>query len=261
MISVISQIIREAGQRIRDHFGRIQEVKRVEKHDLKLQMDVDCQRLIESRLRKAFPDYSIVGEEESYGVPESEYRWVVDPLDGTVNYSHGIPHFCVSIALQRRSSQGDLAHVMGKYASVLGVVYDPMREEIFTAEQGSGAFLNGKPICVSTRAQIHEAILSVGFSKSEETIEHGLHDFQILVRHARKLRNMGSAALDLAYIAAGRLEAYLESRVRLWDIAAGILLVKEAGGDIRLRAIEGVPHTFEILASNGKLDFQSILRR
>lgn len=259
MISKISKIACDAGQLIHDRFSRLQEIKHAEKHDVKLQIDVDCQRFIESKLRHAFPNYSIVGEEESYGDPEAEYRWVVDPIDGTVNYNHGIPHFCVSIALQHRKLGDDLAQAMKGYTTVLGVVYDPMRQELFTAEQGNGAFLNEKPIRVSERAEIHQSILSVGFSKTDEAIERGLQNFEILVRRAQKLRNMGSAALDLAYVASGRLEAYLESKVRLWDIAAGILFVKEAGGHVQLRAVEGMSHAFETLASNGRLDFQSIL--
>ena len=261
MISIACQIAREAGRLIHDHFGRSQEIKHSEAHDVKLQMDVSCQRLIESRLRRAFPDHAIVGEEGDLGEPDAECRWIVDPIDGTVNYSYGIPHFCVSLALQHRSSEGDLARAMGGYAVRVGVIYDPLRDEIFTAEEGKGAFLNGEQIHVSQRSHFHEAILSVGFSKTKETIERGLHDFQILVHQARKLRMMGSAALDLAYVAAGRMEAYIESRVRLWDIAAGVLLVKEAGGHVRLRPIDGMPHAFETVASNAKLNITSLLHK
>lgn len=260
MISTASQIAREAGRLLRDSFGRAPVINQAEAHDIKLQMDVDCQRLIEAQIRKHFPGHSIVGEEESHGDPGTEYRWVVDPLDGTVNYSYGIPHFCVSIALQRQGAGDEAARAMGGYTGVAAVVYDPMREELFTAEKDRGAFLNGKPIAVSGRGQIDEAVLSLGFSKTDESIERGLRSFQTLVRRARKLRNMGSAALDLAYVAAGRMEAYIESRVRLWDIAAGILLVQEAGGRVRLRAVNGVAHSYETVASNGKVDFQPFLQ-
>ena len=261
MLSIAIKIAREAGKLQRDHFGEVQAVNQASHHDIKLQMDVDCERLIERQILQAFPGHSIIGEEESHGDPGSEYRWVVDPLDGTVNYTYGIPHYCVSIALQQRgAATSSLSSALGGYESVVGVVFDPMRDELFTVEKGKGAFLNGKPIRVSDRAQLGEAILSLGFSKTEESIERGLRNYQILVRKARKLRALGSAALDLAYVAAGRIEAYLEFKVSLWDIAAGILLVQEAGGKVDLRPIGGEhQRTFETLATNGKLDLKSVV--
>ncbi len=254
MLSIASQIARDAGDFLRNHFGKVQQVKKAETHDIKLQIDVDCQRLIETQLLKAFPKHSIIGEEESYGDSQVEYRWVVDPLDGTVNYNHGIPHFAVSIALQQSNPKAKSASIFGGYELQLGVVYDPMRDELFTTEKGKGTYLNGHPIFVSQRSRIEEAILALGFSKSEESIQRGLPHFQRLIRTARKLRMMGSAALDLAYIACGRLEAYSEFKVQLWDIAAGILMVEEAGGRVELEQAPDQPHSFKILASNGKVD-------
>lgn len=255
MIETISGIAREAGKLLRDGFGSELKVNQAEKHDIKLQMDVDCQRLIESRLRAAFPSHSIIGEEESHGDPLAENRWVVDPLDGTVNYSYGIPHFCVSIALQRRNPSSKLAGPLLGYESVAGVVYDPMRDELFSSERGKGAFLNGRPIRVSERAKMAEAIVAVGLSKSDETIRLGLELLRRLLPKVRKTRAMGSAALDIVYVAAGRFDAYMESSVRLWDIGAGILIAEEAGAFIRLEPIAGSPHTFRTLVSNGKIDF------
>jgi len=261
MLTTASKIAREAGGLLREHFGEVQLVKQASHHDIKLQIDMDCQRLIAQRILAAFPDHSIIGEEESHGDPASEYRWVVDPLDGTVNYTHGIPHCCVSIALQKRAGTAaaeELVSILEGYENVVGVVFDPMRNELFSAEKGRGAFLNGRPIRVSSRDQIEESILCVGFSKTEATIERGLCYHQILVRRARKLRAMGSAALDLAYVAAGRIEAYLEFKISLWDIAAGILLVQEAGGKVELRSIGEGQYSFETLATNGKLDLKSV---
>ncbi len=255
MIETVSSIAREAGKLLRGGFGQSQKVNQAELHDIKLQMDVDCQRLIEGRLRAAYPSHSIIGEEESHGDPNAKFRWVVDPLDGTVNYSYGIPHFCVSIALQRRNPSSPLARELGGYESVVGVIYDPMRDELFAAERGKGAFMNGRPIRVSARARMEEAIVTVGFSKSEETIRRGMEHLQKMIRKVRKTRMMGAAALDIAYVAAGRIEAYMEFSVRLWDIAAGIVIAEEAGGMIRLEPLGDAPHAFKAMVSNGKIDF------
>jgi myo-inositol-1(or 4)-monophosphatase len=251
MLSTVTDVAREAGQFLRAQFGQIQKVNQSEIHDIKLQIDVDTQRLIESKLMKAFPKSCLVGEEECTGDLTSEYRWVVDPLDGTVNYTYAIPHFCVSIGLQKRNPNAPLASALEGYESVLGVVYDPMRDELFTAEKGKGAFLNGKAIRVSSRKEMNESIFSIGFSKSEESLARGLSYYTFFTRKARKIRTMGSAALDLAYVASGRMEMYLEFKVSLWDIAAGILMVTEAGGLIDLKPIEGTPYAFETLATNG----------
>ncbi len=262
MLSTAVQIAREAGDLLRRNFGTRLEIKHAERHDIKLQLDVECQRLIESRLRRAFPNDPIIGEEESHGDPQASRRWVVDPIDGTVNYTYQIPHYCVSIALQERRSGAFSASAPDGYASVLGVVYDPSRDEMFTAEAGRGAFLNGRPIRVSGRGDLGEAILSVGFSKTEGAIGKGIEAYQFLVRRARKIRTMGSAALDLAYVASSRLDAYLEFKVRLWDLAAGILLVEEAGGRVDLRPFKGgEAHTFSSLATNGAVDLQEFFEQ
>ncbi len=253
-LEIAKQSAQEAGRLLKDHFGQVQQVNQAETHDIKLQMDVDCQRLIESRILKAFPDHSIVGEEEDHGDSNAEYRWVVDPLDGTVNYTYAIPHFCVSVALQRRDPKARAA--LAGYESIVGVIYDPMRDELFWAEKGKGAFLNGKPMKVSSRGKMSESILSVGFAKTAETIQEGLHCYKSLVMAALKIRTMGSAALDLAYVAAGRMEMYLEFKVRLWDIAAGILMVEEAGGKVELNAAGKLPHMFETMGSNGKISWR-----
>ena len=253
MLTTASKIALDAGRFLRDHFGQSQSITETSAHDVKLQIDIDCQHLIEERLTKAFPSHAIVGEEGNCGNLEAEYRWVIDPLDGTVNYTYGIPHFCVSMALQRQNPMAHLATALGGYEIILGIVYDPMRDELFTAEKGKGAFLNRNRLHVSKRSSLEEAIIIVGFSKSAETIEHGLHHFQRLIRQARKIRMMGAAALDLAYVASGRIEAYWELKVRLWDIAAGVLMVEEAGGVVQLEQLTGVPFLFKALASNGKV--------
>jgi myo-inositol-1(or 4)-monophosphatase len=258
MLETAVQIAREAGRVLSENFGGELKVNLAEKHDVKLELDVRCQRLIEARLAAAFPSHSIVGEEESRGSPSAEWRWIVDPLDGTVNYSHAIPHYAVSIALQRRvEGRGDHEGYEG-YAAQLGVVFDPSRNEMFTTTRGGGAFLNGRPIRAARRPDLAQCIVSVGFSKSGISIDQGLGLYSHIVRNALKVRSMGSAALDLAYVASGRLDAYLEYKVKLWDIAAGALLVTEAGGAVDFRpAPSAEPHTFSSLTTNGALDLRA----
>ncbi|HEX8373430.1 MAG TPA: inositol monophosphatase family protein [Chthoniobacterales bacterium] len=232
----------EAGASLRQHFGSVLNVNALEKHDIKLALDVETQELITERLLTAFPDHALYGEEGIAGNSDSEFQWIVDPIDGTVNYFYGVPHFCVSIALRQ------------KQTILVGVIYDPMRDELWAVERGSEATLNGKKITVSTRSALSEAILSVGFSKTGTTINAGLPVLEKMVHRARKCRLMGSAALDMAYISCGRLDAYIEQGISLWDVAAGILLIEAAGGKVEMHPREDNPNKYSIVASNGVLD-------
>jgi myo-inositol-1(or 4)-monophosphatase len=216
-----------------------------EAHDIKLETDVEAQSAIERVILSHFPHDRIVGEEGDrrlgdYGDDDS-VRWIVDPLDGTVNFWYRIPHFCISIAAQLRRR------------ILCGLVYDPMREEIFTATAEAGAYLNGEKITVSDRLRLEEAAISIGFARRTETIEHTVDLYKYYGLRVKKLRAMGAAALDLAYVAAGRLDAYMEEEVSWWDVAAGILLVKEAGG--RVNWEEHKSGKIRILADSGHLDF------
>ncbi len=231
-----------AGKLLRENFGQKLSVNAFEAHDIKLELDVRSQELITKILLGNFPDHAIYGEEGIAGNQASEFHWIVDPIDGTVNYFYGIPHFCISIAL-RQADQ-----------IILGVVYDPMRNDLWQIRKGEKPLLNGKPCEVSERTRISDAILSVGFSKSKTTIDSGMPVFEKLVYRARKCRMMGSAALDLAYVSCGRLDAYIEQVVSLWDIAAGNLLVESAGGKIEMTP-SIIPHKYSIIGSNGKIDF------
>jgi myo-inositol-1(or 4)-monophosphatase len=233
---------RAASVLLRDNFGKTPDVNTFEAHDIKLELDVRSQELITGIILHRFPDHAIYGEEGIAGNPESPFQWIVDPIDGTVNYFYGIPHFCISIALRKE----------GKV--VLGIILDPMRNELWEVMEGCTPLLNGKPCRVSSRTKLSDSVLSVGFAKAKSTIDAGLPLFEKMVYRARKCRLMGSAALDLAYVASGRLDAYIESSVSLWDIAAGQLLVEAAGGKC-----ETAPHAdgsdkIAIRASNGVLD-------
>ncbi|MGI8603491.1 MAG: inositol monophosphatase family protein [Verrucomicrobiales bacterium] len=230
-----------AGSLLRENYGTELIVDELKHHDIKLNLDVRCQRLIAAQLLGAFPDHEMLGEEGNDGVSGAEYQWIVDPLDGTVNYFYGIPHFCVSIGLRRR---GEI---------ILGVVFDPMMNELFTVEKAGRPTRNGKTIAVSARSELAEAIITVGFSKTAQSIQQGGARFVRLAPLVRKTRILGSAALAMAYVACGRLDAYIEESVSLWDVAAGILLVESAGGRVELRSSRDTPERFSIVASNGRL--------
>jgi len=185
-----------AGEKLRQAFGQDLHVNADYAHDIKLAADVECQDLIYSILLDHFPKTRCIGEEgdsNNPGDPKAEVEWIVDPIDGTMNLAMGIPHFCVSIAAREAATQKIL----------LGVIYDPLRQELFTAQRGTGAYLNGIRRKVSTRAKLSEAVLAVGFAKSQESIDHCLKLYQVYGNAARKLRAMGSAALDMAYVATG----------------------------------------------------------
>jgi myo-inositol-1(or 4)-monophosphatase len=204
-------------------------------------LDVRCQALIEKMLADAFPQIPVLGEEGSTGDVAAEYRWVIDPIDGTVNYFFGMPHAAVSIALQK-AVESRKSKVEGKkfpaldprpstFVTLLGVIYDPFTDELWTATRGGKTKLNGRIVRVSKRAHVGEAVVAMGFSKSKENLEKSLPHLIRLSRSALKIRLMGSAALELAYVASGRLDLYVERTINLWDIAAGALMVECSGGE------------------------------
>jgi myo-inositol-1(or 4)-monophosphatase len=235
---------RKAGDLLRNNFQQPRRVNAKEKHDIKLEIDVRAQELITDLLLKDFPQHALYGEEGVVGDQASEYQWVVDPLDGTVNYFYGIPHFCVSIALRRKSE------------IILGVIYDPMRDEIWTVQKGDEPKLNGRAFRVSERTELRDAIVTIGLSKTDATIESGMPLLQQMVRRARKCRLMGSAALEMAYVACGRIDVYIEHGVSLWDIAAGWILAESAGGVVEMKLRSDMKDKSTVIASNGVIDFQ-----
>ena len=235
------QAAREAGTLLRREFGRPPQVNETHAHDIKLALDVEAQDVITRRLLGRFPEHALYGEEGIAGNESSEWQWIVDPIDGTVNYFYGLPHYCISIALRRA---GELQ---------LGVILDPSRDELWQVEKGGPALLNGRTIHVSTREDLGDAILSIGFSKSKSAINAGLQLLPRYVERVRKCRLMGSAALDLAYVATGRLDAYIEQSVSLWDIAAGKMLVEAAGGRFEMTPRADNPDKVSVRAWNGKI--------
>lgn len=246
-LELATQAALEAGKLIRQNFGSDATVDEATHHDIKLALDKESQDLITGILLGARPGDALYGEEGLAGNQDSPRQWIVDPIDGTVNFFYGIPHFCVSIALR----------IAGEI--VVGVIHDPMVGETWTVEKGGPAMLNGRPIQVSKRADLAESILYVGCGKDEEALRSGVERFHRASLRARKMRMMGSAALGMAYIASGRIDAYIESRISLWDIAAGQLLVETAGGKVDLAAVPGHADAWSIVASNGKVPLDEIL--
>lgn len=242
---------RAAGTLLRRNLAAAKRVNERHSHDIKLELDGRCQRLVERSLGRAFPGVAVLGEEGESGHERPPARWVIDPIDGTVNYAYGIPHACVCIALQTRS-RAAAARVDDGYATVLGVIYDPFLDELWTAADGARARLNGKPIQVSSRASLKDSIAAMGYGKDERTMGLALRVFRKLSRNTRKTRNMGSAGLALAYVAAGRFDAYIERGVSLWDIAAGGYILERAGGEF-WREREAGGRGYRMIASNGRL--------
>jgi myo-inositol-1(or 4)-monophosphatase len=231
-----------AGEVLRSGFGREQTVKYKGEVDLVTEVDERAEAVIGEVLREAFPGYGMLAEEGGRRQGEGDSRWIVDPLDGTTNYAHGLPIFAVSIALERA---GEV---------VLGVVHDPMRGETYVAERGGGATLDGEPIRVSDTDEPIRALLVTGFPYDRADMRAAVGLFGRLTELTQGVRRLGAAALDLCYVAAGRLDAYYEKGLHAWDVAAGSLIIKEAGGRITdYRGRELDLEGREVVASNGLL--------
>jgi myo-inositol-1(or 4)-monophosphatase len=235
---------RAAGDLLRQKFQRPLRVNSVEAHDIKLAIDVEAQDLITDLLLKQFPHHALYGVDGIVGDQASEHQWVVDPLDGPVNYFYGIPHFCISIALRFKSE------------IIVGVIYDPSRDEMWSGQKGEKPRLNGRHFHVSERVDLAEAVISIGLSKTGEMIDSNLPLLQEMIHRVRKCRVLGSAALDRAYVACGRFDAYIERGISLWDIAAGWILVETAGGTVDLRPRKDMKDKYSIVASNGVIDLK-----
>lgn len=211
--------------------------------DLVTEVDRACEAAILARLRRSFPNHDTVAEESAPSRSGSEYVWYVDPLDGTTNFAHNYPFFCTSIALARAG------------VVIAGAVYDPVKDEIFTAARGRGATCNGSCLRVSGSAEVRRSVFLTGFPYDlREDVRHTLRLFERFLHRARAVRRDGAAALDLAYLAAGRIDGYFEERLQPWDVLAGSLLVEEAGG--RVSRFDGSPigvSADEVIASNGVL--------
>ena len=251
-----SSIAREAGARLREFFTAGVATEYKGDVDIVTVADRTVEKLVRGRLAEAFPEHGVYGEEGTRDRMEGPFRWYVDPLDGTTNFSHGFPQFCVSLGPEQRPA--DLKS--GQDGTlVAGVIYDPMRDELFTAERGHGAWLNGKPMHVSRTPDLAESLLATGFPSRKRHDSPNIHFYHEFTLRSHGVRRAGSAALDLAYVAAGRLEAFWEFNLNPWDTAAGILLVEEAGGKVTdFAGAHFQLNSNEILSSNGLIQDELI---
>lgn len=226
VVTIMVKAARAGGNVLLRHLGKLDALNVVEKGRMDFASEVDglAEEAIVKELRRAYPEYGVLGEEggaQKAGRGGGRYTWVIDPLDGTSNYLRGLPHYCVSIAL---TENGEPIH---------GVIFDPIRNELFVASRGGGAVLNDRKIRVAERKDLAGSIIVTGFPPRErERAGAQLECVRQLLREAEDVRRTGSAALDLAYVACGRLDGYFEAGVKPWDIAAGVLLVREAGGRV-----------------------------
>jgi myo-inositol-1(or 4)-monophosphatase len=246
---VAEGIARQAGALLRGFYEKGVATEYKGDVDLVTEADRASEALIREKLRKAFPGHGIYGEEGTRDQMESEFRWYVDPLDGTTNFAHGFPAFCVVLGLERRGA-GLAQDADGEM--IAGVIYDPLRDEMFSAERGRGAFLNGHPIHVSKIKKLQESLTATGFPSQKRHASPNIHLYQQITLRSHGVRRAGSAALDLAYVACGRLDGFWEFNLNPWDTSAGYLLVEEAGG--RVTHFDGGKFTLdsrETLATNG----------
>ena len=245
-IEIAEKAAREAGDIHLKNLGNVKEIEFKAKNSLVTEVDRLSEELIISIIKNNFPTHDIFAEESGKHVTDSDYLWLVDPLDGTTNYAHAYPFFSVSIALEIKG------------VLEVGLVYDPVKNEIFTARRGEGAYLNGAPIHVSDTARMDESHLCTGFvHENDQMVEENLRHFSNFIRRAQAVRRDGSAALDLCYVACGRFDGFWELGLNPWDTAAGVLIVQEAGGSVSL--FSGAEYSIyikEILATNNKIQDQ-----
>jgi myo-inositol-1(or 4)-monophosphatase len=240
ILSQATAIAREAGKLLMPFFERRIGFEYKGDVDLVTEADRASEKLIAERLRTAFPGHDILGEEGTRDQSGSEYLWYVDPLDGTTNFAHGYPVFCVSLGLVHAG------------CSIAGILYDPTRDEMFAAERGCGATLNGKPIHVSSTKTLSESILGTGFPSAKRHKNPNIHFYHQLTLRSHGVRRAGSAALDLANVACGRYDGFWEFNLNPWDTSAGVLLVEEAGGVVtRFDGSSWLLDSRQTLATNG----------
>jgi myo-inositol-1(or 4)-monophosphatase len=243
-LPVMSAIAREAGALLLPYFHRGLKIEYKGDADLVTAADRASEVLIRERIRQQFPSHDVLGEEQGLSDQGGDYRWYVDPLDGTTNFAHGYPVFCVSMALEHRGDD--------QSRRIAGVVYDPTRDELFTAELGKGAHLNGAPIHVSKAAQLKECLVATGFPSHKRHKNPNIHFYHQITLRTHGVRRAGSAALDLCNVASGRFDGFWEFNLNPWDTAAGALIVEEAGGKVsRFDGSAFELDSRETLASNG----------
>jgi myo-inositol-1(or 4)-monophosphatase len=243
-LPAMSAIAREAGALLMQYFHQGLKIEYKGDADLVTAADRAAETLIRQRIAEQFPGHDVLGEEQGLNDQGGDYRWYVDPLDGTTNFAHGYPVFCVSMALEHREQNPG--------RRIAGVIFDPTRDELFAAQQGRGAHLNGQPIHVSKASQLKECLLATGFPSHKRHKNPNIHFYHQITLRTHGVRRAGSAALDLCNVASGRFDGFWEFNLNPWDTAAGVLIVEEAGGKVsRFDGSEFAIDSRETLASNG----------
>ncbi|APG28770.1 inositol monophosphatase [Syntrophotalea acetylenivorans] len=243
LLETASILAEKAGEHIRQSASQLRQVDYKGRADMVTDVDRRAEKIILEGIRQAYPDHAVLAEESGEKEAQSDYRWVVDPLDGTTNFVHGYPFYCVSIAVQYRQE------------TVAALVLNPVLDELFSALKGDGAHLNGKPIEVSPTCELSRALVATGFPyEFGEHWEHSMTLFETFYRNCHGVRRDGAAALDLCYVAAGRFDGFWEYELQPWDVAAGLLIVQEAGG--KTTDFKDNPSGIcdgQVLASNGRI--------
>lgn len=248
----MSTIAREAGALLLHYFHQHLKIEYKGDADLVTAADRAAEKLIRERILALWPGHDVLGEEQGLSDQGSDYRWYVDPLDGTTNFAHGYPVFCVSMGLEYQAPEHRSSGQRG--SRIAAVIYDPTRDELFTAEQGRGARLNGETIHVSKTATLKESLLATGFPSHKRHKNPNIYFYHQITLHTHGVRRAGSAALDLCNVASGRYDGFWEFNLNPWDTAAGVLIVEEAGGEVT--RFDGLPfeiNSRETVASNGLL--------
>ncbi len=240
LLSLAVESAKEAGACLRERFGNRHEIIMKQEIDPVTEADLEAEKLIIGKIKSAFPDHSILSEEAGEYKGKGDICWIIDPLDGTTNYSHNFPFFSVSVAVE----------IKGEVAA--GTVYDPLLNELFTAKKNCGAFLNGERISVSTIDDLNKSLLATGFPYDiRESRENNLAHFENFIMKVQAVRRAGSAALDLCYVACGRLDGFWELKLKPWDTAAAVLIIEESGGKVtKFNGKDYGIYDKEILASN-----------
>jgi myo-inositol-1(or 4)-monophosphatase len=250
MLEIAIEAALEAGKYLKENVGNIRHIERKDGQETNLVTEIDKQseQMIIEKIKQYFPDHDFLCEETGKHNVKSDYRWIIDPLDGTVNFTHGLPLFCVSIGLEYKGT------------IQLGVVYDPSANELFTAERGKGAFLNNRRMQVTKTNKLIESMLVTGFPYNvRENPDHALEHFTNFLMEAQAIRRLGSAALDICYVAAGRFEGFWEVNLHPWDVAAGVLILLEAGGTwTDFHGLSTSVYNPQLLASNGSIHKEMI---
>lgn len=252
MINFLLEIIRKAGDIVRESYlRRDSEIRYKGEVDLVTGCDLASEEFLVSAIRKQFPDHAILTEEQNISSPASDHLWIIDPLDGTTNFAHRYPFLAVSIACQL---QGRI---------VAGAVYNPILQELFRAEAGAGAYLNDLPIRVSDQANLSQSLMATGFPYDRwQRGDYYIQEYLAFLKRTQGVRRAGSAAIDLCYVACGRLDGFFERKLKPWDLAAGSFIVREAGGKVTAYDQDDWHYTLDtVIASNGLIhqDMQAIL--